>query len=77
MQRHSKRSLDQSSWALALSVDSGEFKENRRCMWRFIAINKSIEMRTEVLWAKLLIKLTRNPRPSVVNILEGGRSFEL
>ena len=43
----------------------------------FISINKSTEMRTEVLWAKLLIKLTRNPRPSVVNILEGGRSFEL
>ena len=42
----------------------------------FIALDK-FTARTEVLWARLLIKLTRNPRPSIVNILEGGRSFEL
>ena len=42
----------------------------------FIALDKFIA-RTEVLWARLLIKLTRNPRPSIVNILEGGRSLEL
>ena len=30
-----------------------------------------------MLWARLLIKLTRNPRPSIVNILEGGRYLEL
>ena len=43
----------------------------------FIAIDKFTQMRTEVLWARLLIKLMRNPRPSVVNIFDGGRSFEL
>ena len=43
----------------------------------FIALDKFIVMRMKVLWARLLIKLTRNPRLSVFNILEGGRSFQL
>ena len=43
----------------------------------FIALDKLTALRTEVLWARLLIKLTRNPRPSIINILEGGRYLEL
>ena len=43
----------------------------------FIALDKITMLRTEVMWAKLLMKLTRNSRPSVINILKGERSFEL
>ena len=43
----------------------------------FTAIDKITELRTEVKWARILIKTTGKSRPSVVNILEGPRSFEL
>ena len=42
-----------------------------------MAVDKNIEMKTEVKWARLLIKMVGKSRPSVVNILEGPRSFEL
>ena len=58
-------------------MDSKSLKRIGDASGCFIAIDKFTEMRTEVLWARLLIKLMRNPRPSVVNLFEGGRSFEL
>ena len=43
----------------------------------FVALDKNKEMKTEVKWARMLIKVEGKSRPSVVNILEGPRSFEL
>ena len=42
-----------------------------------MAIDKITEMRTEVKWAKMLIKSAGKTRPSAINILEGPRLFEL
>ena len=43
----------------------------------FVTLDKNTEKKTEVKWARMLIKVEGNSRPSVVNILEGPRSFEL
>ena len=43
----------------------------------FVAIDKITELRMEMKWARILIKTTGSPRLSIVNILEGPRSFEL
>ena len=43
----------------------------------FVALDKNTEKKTEVKWARMLIKVVGKSRPSVVNILEGPRSFEL
>ena len=43
----------------------------------FLAIDKIIELRREMKWARILVKTTGSSRPSTVNILEGLRSFEL
>ena len=43
----------------------------------FVALDKDTEMKTEVKWARMMIKSAGKSRPSAVNILEGPRSFEL
>ena len=43
----------------------------------FVAVDKNTEMKTEVKWARMLIKMVGNSRPRVVNILKGPRSFDL
>ena len=43
----------------------------------FVVVDKNTEMKMEVKWARMLIKMVGNSRPRVVNILEGPRSFEL
>ena len=43
----------------------------------FLALDKVTEMKTEVKWARMLIKSAGKSRPSAVNILEGPRLFEL
>ena len=43
----------------------------------FVAVDKNTEMKTEVKWARMLVKMVGKSRPSVVNILEGPRSFEM
>ena len=43
----------------------------------FLALDKVTEMKMEVKWARMLIKSAGKSRPSVINILEGPRSFEL
>ena len=43
----------------------------------FLALDKVTEMKTEVKWARMLIKSASKSRPSAINILEGLRSFEL
>ena len=42
-----------------------------------LALDKEITLRMKVIWARILVKLEGKTRPSVVNILEGLRSFEL
>ena len=42
-----------------------------------MTLDKNTEKKKEVKWARMLIKVEGNSRPSVVNILEGPRSFEL
>ena len=43
----------------------------------FLALDKVTKMKTEVKWARMLIKSAGKSRPSAVNILEGPRLFEL
>ena len=43
----------------------------------FLALDKQTTLRMMVMWAIILVKLVGKTRPSVVNILEGLRSFEL
>ena len=43
----------------------------------FVALDENTKKKMEVRWARLLIKVEGKSRPSVVNILEGPRSFEL
>ena len=43
----------------------------------FVTVDKSTEEKKEVRWARILIKVEGNYRPSVVNILEGPRAYEL
>ena len=42
-----------------------------------MAVDKNIEMKTEVKWVRMLVKMVGKSRPSVVNILEGPRYFEM
>ena len=42
-----------------------------------MTLDKNTEKKTEVKWARMLIKVEGISKPSVVNILEGPRSFEL
>ena len=43
----------------------------------FLAIDKDTTLRTKVSWARILVRLEGKTRPSVVNILEGTRSFKI
>ena len=43
----------------------------------FVAVDKNTELKTEVKWARMLVRMVGKSRPSVVNILEGPRSFEM
>ena len=43
----------------------------------FVAVDKNTEMKTEMKWARMLVKMVGKSKPSVVNILEGPRSFEM
>ena len=43
----------------------------------FVTEDKETEMKMEMKWARMLIKLEGKARPSTVNILEGPRSYEL
>ena len=43
----------------------------------FVAVDEDTELKTEVKWARLLIKMSGKVRPSAVNILEGPRTYEL
>ena len=44
---------------------------------RFVAVDEDTELKKEVKWARLLIKMSGKERPSAVNILEGPRTYEL
>ena len=43
----------------------------------YMAIDKETTPRTEVSWARILVKNVGMSKPIVINILEGARSFEL
>ena len=43
----------------------------------FLAIDNETILRVKVSWARILVKIEGKARPSIVNILEGVRSFEL
>ena len=43
----------------------------------FLVIDEETTLRLKVAWARILVKIEGTVRPSVVNILEGARSFEL
>ena len=43
----------------------------------FVAVDRETTLRTKTMWARILVKLQGKKRPSIINILEGTRSFEL
>ena len=43
----------------------------------FLTIDKETTLRVKVSWARILVKIGGTARPSVINIIEGKRSFEL
>ena len=43
----------------------------------FLDVDRDTALRTKTMWARLLVKLEGMDRPSVINILEGSRCFEL
>ena len=43
----------------------------------YMAINKGTTLRTKVSWARILVKNVEMTKPSVINILEGARSFKV
>ena len=43
----------------------------------FVAVDEDTELKKEVKWARLLIKMSGEVRPSAANILEGPRTYEL
>ena len=43
----------------------------------YMAFDKETTLRIEVLWARILVKNVEMTKPSVINILEGARSFEV
>ena len=47
------------------------------CCGGFMAIDKETTLTTKISWARILVKLKGKERPSVANILEGVRSFEV
>ena len=43
----------------------------------FLVVDRETTLRTKTMWARILVKLEGKKRPSIINILEGTRSFEL
>ena len=43
----------------------------------FVEVDHDTTLRTKTMWARLLVRLEGTKRSSMVNILEGLRSFEL
>ena len=43
----------------------------------FVALDKETTLRTDLLWAKILVKMNSTRKPSSVNLLAGARSYEL
>ena len=42
-----------------------------------MAIDKGTTLRTKVSWARIMVKNVEMTKPSVINILEGARSFKV
>ena len=43
----------------------------------FVAMDKGTTLRTDLLWARILVKRNGMGKPSYVNLLTGARSYEL
>ena len=43
----------------------------------FVALDKKTTLRTDLLWARILVKMNSLGKPSSVNLLAGARSYEL
>ena len=43
----------------------------------FVALDKETALRTDLLWARILVKMNSTGKPSSVNLLAGARSYEL
>ena len=43
----------------------------------FVALDEGTASKTELLWARLLVKINSNVKPASVNLLAGARSYEL
>ena len=43
----------------------------------FVALDKETTIRTDLLWARILVKMNNTGKPSSVNLLAGARSYEL
>ena len=43
----------------------------------FITINKDTTLKTQVIWARILVRVEGKTRPSMIHIQAGARSYEL
>ena len=43
----------------------------------FVAMDKGIALRTNLLWVRILVKMNCNGKPSSINFLARARSYEL
>ena len=43
----------------------------------FVALDKETALRTDLLWARILVKMNSTGKPSSVNLLAGARCYEL
>ena len=58
-------------------MEAGDPKKIGDSCGGFVAIDKETVLRVKVAWARILVRVKGKTRPTVVHILEGGRSFEL
>ena len=47
------------------------------CRGGFVAMDKGTTLRTDLLWARILVKMEGKEKPSSVNLLVGARRYEL
>ena len=77
-----RKGQDQEAWirviGLPLHLWIGEIlkKVGYSCEG-FFALDKETTLRTNLLWARILVKMNSMGKPSSVNLLAGARSYEL
>ena len=77
-----RKGQDQEAWiivvGLPLHMWTGEIlKKVKDSCGGFVALDKETSLRTNLLWARILLKMNSPRKPSYVNLLVWAKSFEL